>query len=202
MKQIKCDKNSVKLSDFLRKRLYDLLQNEKWKNLVIICGVIGITLILFSTSCNLDKGKKEQDTASPQKGQSESYAQALERSLQEIISSIKGAGKTKILITTETDVESIYATEEKSNNEETVDNFDGETTRQRTSNDVEKKYITTRDCDGTERALKITEVQPKIKGVIVLCQGGEVLDVKKKIIEAVTTVLNISSKKVYVTNCA
>ena len=38
-----------------------------------------------------------------------------------------------------------------------------------------------------------------VKGVVVVCEGGDLPQVQQRIIEAVTTALNISSKRVCVT---
>ena len=67
------------------------------------------------------------------------------------------------------------------------------------SNDCEKKYITVKDSEGTEHALAVTEIEPKIKGVIIACAGGDNPVVKKRIIEAATTALSIPSRRVCVT---
>lgn len=128
----------------------------------------------------------------------EQYTKALETSLTDIVSSIDGAGATKVLITLENGVEMKYATDEKKNAEETQEKS-SETTRTQQSGDSEIKYITVRDADGTERALAITEIQPTVKGVVVVCAGGEDPVVQQRILNAVTTALNISSKRVCVT---
>ena len=103
------------------------------------------------------------------------------------------------MVTLENGAETVYATEEKKNKEAMEDKANGETTRKKESDDCEKKYITIKDSEGTEHALAVTEIQPKIKGVIIVCPGGEDPTVQQRIITAVTTALNISSNKVCVT---
>ena len=41
---------------------------------------------------------------------------------------------------------------------------------------------------------------PEITGVLIVCDGGDDIGVKEKVINAVSTVLNIPSNRVYVTN--
>ena len=52
---------------------------------------------------------------------------------------------------------------------------------------------------GRRQALIKTEIQPKIKGVVVVCQGGNEPLVNQQITNVLTTVLNISSSRVFVT---
>ena len=122
----------------------------------------------------------------------------MEKNLENIISNIKGAGNAKVLVTLENSTETIYATEERKNKEASEDKSSGEITRKKQSDDCEKKFITIKDSSGTEHALAVTEIEPK-KGVVVICPGGDDAIVKKRIVEATTTALNIASTRVCVT---
>lgn len=178
--------------DYLSK----IMSNDKLKNIIVISGLVGISLIFISSSLKgEDKAVMKIDT----KISSEQYSDKLQQSLETIVSSIKGAGKAKVLVTLENTTETIYATEEKKNKEASEDKSNGETTRKKESNDCEKKYITIKDSDGTEHALAVTELQPKIKGVIVVCSGGDDPLVQQRIVSAITTALNITSNRVCVT---
>ena len=182
-----------KIKEYIKK----FLSQENHKKLVIILGFTGIFLIFVS---NIFKNKKAAPTKlTEDKKTSEQYSSTLEKNLENIVSSIKGAGNAKVLVTLENGAETVYATEEKKNKEAMEDKANGETTRKKESDDCEKKYITIKDSEGTEHALAVTEIQPKIKGVIIVCPGGEDPTVQQRIITAVTTALNISSNKVCVT---
>lgn len=181
----------------IRNSLNSFFEKDKSRKLIVISGLAGIVLIFVSSIWG-GKGK------TPVKNDEESlgsgrYEEKLERSLESIVSSIKGAGNSKVLVTLENSTETIYATEEKKNKEASEDRTNGETTRKKESDDCEKKYITVKDSEGTERALAVTEIQPRVKGVIVVCTGGDDPIVQQRIIGAVTTALNISSKRVCVT---
>ena len=128
----------------------------------------------------------------------ETRRETLQQNLENIISSIDGAGKSKVLVTFENSVETVYATEEKKNKEASEDKAEGEVTRKKETDDCEKKYITIKDGEGTEHALAVTEIEPKVKGVVAICKGGDNPVVKQKVTEAITTALNITSKRVCV----
>ena len=104
-----------------------------------------------------------------------------------------------MLVTVESDAEKVYATEHKQNIQDTEDRDDDKLRKRKSSNDSELKYITVKDSHGAEKALPITQIEPKIKGVVIVCDGGNDPATQEKIISVVTTALNISSNRVFVT---
>ena len=69
-------------------------------------------LLLASEFIHLPK-KQEAETPSENIQTEYSYAEDLEKRLTNIVSSISGAGKTKVMVTLENGVESVYAADEK-----------------------------------------------------------------------------------------
>lgn len=178
--------------------LTELCLNDKYKKVIIIAGIIGIALIFFSGFIKSEKKDQEVN----QKAESTSiddYVKQLEVNLTNMVSCIKGAGDCKVMVTIENGAQTIYATEGKKNTEDTEDSSNGELRRRQKSDDSETKYITVKGPNGEEEALAITEVQPTVKGVVVVCSGGDDPEVQQRIINAVTTALNITTKRVCVT---
>lgn len=178
--------------------LTELCLNDKYKKVIIIAGIIGIALIFFSGFIKSEKKDQEVN----QKAESTSiddYVKQLEANLTNMVSCIKGAGDCKVMVTIENGAQTIYATEGKKNTEDTEDSSNGELRRRQKSDDSETKYITVKGPNGEEEALAITEVQPTVKGVVVVCSGGDDPEVQQRIINAVTTALNITTKRVCVT---
>ncbi len=181
------------------KKLFSGMGGDKVKNIIIVAGLVGIALIFFSSFIK-PSSQNQQEQEESATITAEEYADQLEKNLTEVISSIQGAGPSKVMVTLESGVQTKYATEEKTNSEASQDkDSNGETTRSQQSGDSEITYITVRDANGAERALEITEIQPTVKGVVVVCSGGEDPVVQQRVIDAVTTALNISSKRVCVT---
>ena len=171
---------------------------KKFSKYAVVCGLAGISLIFASEF--FKPNTKGYPIKNENKFISEEKRQKLEKNLEGIISGIKGAGTSKVLITLESGAETVYATEEKKNKEASEDKSSaGEITRKKETDDCEKKFITVKDAQGTEHALAVTEIEPKVKGVVVICPGGDDAVVKKRIVEAVTTALNINYKRVCVT---
>ena len=181
------------------KKVKELLLKDKSRYFIIFLGVIGITLIFAS---NFSKGKLKENKKTDKDlsiVDTYEYKKQLEENLKNIISEISGVGKTQVLVTLESSMQNVYATEQKKNKEALEDKNENERSKKQESNEIETKYITIRDSDGTEKALSVMQIQPTIKGVVVVCTGGDNIDVKNKVIEAVKTALNITSKRVFVT---
>lgn len=188
------------LTDSKSKKIHEFLLKDKSKKIIICIGILGIALIFISELFKTNNAKKvTASTSATASSSTYEYVAQLENNLKELISSIRGAGNTRVMVTLENSEETVYATEEKKNKEATEDKSDGQLSKKRESDDCEKKYITVRDADGTERALSVTQIQPTVKGVVVVCDGGDIPEVQQKITDAIKTALNITSKRVYVT---
>ena len=176
----------------------DLYSNDKYKKMIIIAGIIGIALIFFSGFIKSEK-KSQEVNQKVESASIDDYVKQLEVNLTNMVSCIKGAGDCKVMVTIENGTQTIYATEGKKNIEDTEDSSNGELKRKQKSDDSETKYITVKGPNGEEKALAITEVQPTVKGVVVVCSGGDDPEVQQRITNAVTTALNITTKRVCVT---
>ena len=55
-----------------------------------------------------------------------------------------------------------------------------------------------KSADGSQTALAVTELEPVVKGVVVVCPRGDELLIKQSVVEALTTALHISSARVCV----
>ncbi len=172
-----------------------LLGADKKVRLIFIIGIAGILLIFFSS---LFGGKGNENAAQgTQSFDSEQYVEKLEERIYTMVTGIQGVGKAKVMITLENTTEYIYESEKRETTDATKDYSDGQTEKEQERNDYERNVILVEGSNGKEALLKTT-VEPKVKGVVVVCQGGENIEVEKSIIDAVTTALDISSNKVCV----
>lgn len=182
------------------KKIIDWIVKSKKSSLILIIGVIGIALIMISEllpdkkSTTVNKStnlSQNQTTASD-------YVSTTEQKITELLSSIEGVGKTNVFITLENGYEYVFAREEKVNTDRTQDNYDDSHKKIQSRDSSETKYILI-DDGNNEKALITTELEPKIKGVIVVCEGGDKTSVKQRVTDAVTTAFGISTTKVCVT---
>ena len=196
--------------DFLKTLTFKLKTIALNGNSLQFCFLIALIGVFFVFISNLFSFKNNSNKNLETKSDEEictytrKYKEDLENSVKNIISSMKNVGENpKVLISLESTEQNIYATENKKSTETVKDSYgnyiNSDQNKLKETNETETKYIKIRDQDGSERALAVTKIHPAIKGVVVVCAGGEDLLVKEKITEAVKTALNIPSKKVFVT---
>ncbi|GMB10542.1 MAG: stage III sporulation protein AG [Candidatus Improbicoccus devescovinae] len=171
-----------------------LLNNREFViNIIIILSIIGV---LFMTFAKLTKKNSFKYIQNSQNNEVD-YEKKMKYDLENIISNISGVGNTKVFITFENTKEIIYATEGKQNNEKIFDESNGSVKRKKTG-DKQKKYITTKDSDGNEHPVILTEILPKIKGVVIVCEGGGDPNIRNEITETIASVFNIMPVHIHV----
>ena len=160
------------------------LRSQKGVRLLLILGGIGVGLILLSewlpSGASAPTDEKSMSAAE--------YTVYLESRLAEMVSAIEGAGECRVMVTLENGVEYVYATEDKSDN-----NYRQDGSAVDTRENVAQSVIVVDD-----RGLLVTEILPTVQGVVVVCKGGGDEAVQSQVAEAVSTVLNISEKRVCV----
>lgn len=178
-------------------KLREYTKNTKFVTVIVAIGLIGIVLILLSDLVKPKTSEEKQSDTQIKYVSLDEYENRLEQGLAEIISSINGAGKTRVLLTMESTVEQVYATN-KNLSQDNSTNVDNSNSSSDKDIQAETTYITVELSDGTQETVLVKEIQPKVRGVLVVCAGGDDSIVKGKIIDAVTKALDISSSKVSV----
>ena len=174
-------------------RLSAFLKGEKGTKIIVAVGLVGMGLILAS---NFWTPKSDKQVAAA-KASAEEFVAKTEAKLAALVGSIEGAGACQVMVTLENGVEYVYATQDKINTNR-VEDTNGDSNKVSQKDDSEKSIIVV-DTDQGRQGLLVTEIQPTVKGVVVVCQGGDNAAVSQRIVDAITTALNISSKRVCVT---
>lgn len=183
----------MELLNSFRQKFIEIIKGDKKIKIFTLLGLIGILLIFLSTTNSFDK-KKDKEPLN-----NSSYLQTLESRVLKLVKGIDGVGKVNVMVTLEGGVEYVFAQEQKNSADKTED-YDGNNIKKiQQSDDSEEKYILVDGNSGKREALVKTELEPKVKGVVIVCQGADDPIVQNRILEAVTTVLDISSTRVCVT---
>lgn len=155
------------------------LKSDKKSLIIIVVGLVGVLMIMLSGG---DDGKNTQPQVNDNTILTETQ---LADEVENFIENIEGAGKTKVILSFEAYEETVYA--------ENVD--------ERYSHDEEKdinsEYVII-DNGAGEDGLKLKVISPKIRGVAVICQGGDQPIVKEQIVSALSALFNISTNKISV----
>ena len=159
--------------------------------IVLILGILGVMLIIFSKGASVKTSKGDVEIGFDEK----QYVENLEKRLKEVLKQMEGVGECEVMLTLDTGPQYVYATSGKSAASESVNKSQSVSTSQ---NNKEDSYILVRDESGGENPILLTTVEPKIKGAAILCDGGDKVAVKQRIVETVSALLNVSSNKVCV----
>lgn len=182
------------------KKILPNISADKKRAVIVALGIAGIVLIFASNFIHTESSNTEENVSQESEPLTvESYRKQLEEELTRIVSAIDGAGKVEILITMDSTIEDVYILE-KNVSEKSVSNSDETAAENENEYKEENEYVIIKGKDGSEQTVLQKQVMPKIRGVLVVCDGGGNSATREKITRAVSSVLNISSGKVYVTN--
>ncbi len=191
---------------------------DKW----FLIGAAGLVLILCSDrSCQGDSSKNS--TGSNNTGSSgvfmggeetgsystygnnttymnelDKYTASLEEKLENMLMSVEGAGKVKVMITLKnTSTKEVLMEEPYSESNVTEKDGDGGS---RDTNEKNQDYnvIYKEDGSGTSIPFVVSEHSPKVEGVAVVAEGGDSALVKEKITGIIKALFDIEINKIAV----
>lgn len=183
----------------IKKYLENINYKQFTKRLLILL-LVGVILliassILFESKNNKDPFTKQNLPEEKVQLNTEDYSEVLEKKLEYILSQISGVGKVKVMITLEDTSEKIPATN-TTKNQETSKEEDSQGGSREILREDSSSQIITKGSEGDLIVLK--ELKPEVKGVIVVAEGAENLEVQEKLYNAVKTVLAVPGNKVEV----
>lgn len=186
-----------KLIEKIKEHLENLNNKKFINNLFIILIVSVIALLMISIFDNDDKDKPELATDSniEQRVVYDDYNSYLENKLEDILEKLEGVGEVEVMITFEDSKETIPASNTTKTTEVTKEIDSDGGTREVNREDVNIQMVSSSD-KGNLVVLK--EINPSIKGAIVVAEGAENLEVMERLYEAVKTVLGVTGNKVQV----
>ncbi len=172
---------------WFKERLTGMLSAYKTRLWLPALGICGVLLVAVSAVF----GGKEEATL-PTALDTTAYIALLEERIENMVSSIDGAGQADVMITLENGIEYVYADEQRTNSDRVEQEGNVET------RDDSQRTVVTVDAEDGKTGLLVTEIQPTVRGVVVTCVGARDETVATMVAEAVKTALNISDKRVCV----
>ncbi|MCR4925703.1 MAG: hypothetical protein K5917_05380 [Clostridiales bacterium] len=173
------------------KFISEKIRKDKKVLLAVIAGgvlIFALAISEFAVKDNKNQKAREgsNETAQSSNINLDNYSSQLENRLAELISSINGVGKVKVMITLESSEKSVYATSENIK-------------KDKESEDYDSQYILIKSGSSKEEALLINILQPKVRGVAVVCQGADNVYVKQRILDTLSAVLDVNSTHISIT---
>ena len=186
-----------------------IVSQKPFKNLVIICLILGFILIVMNVFSSTNKefvNSKEATAANVTNGDEGknitrkdemNYEEKQKTDLKNILKKMNGVGDVEVMISFENGEEKVPAYDkniQKTITEET-DNEGGKRTN---NQDTDSSKIVMSTSDGNNEPFILKTYKPKIIGVIILAEGAENSKTKYEIEQAVSKLYNLSSDKVNV----
>lgn len=163
--------------------IFKNFKNDKHTILIISLGLVGMLLVAVSFMGD-DSSKEVSNT----ENEIEYNQLEVQNSLEKIIECIDGAGETRVMITYDTTTENVFAS-------------DSDTDKKEQHLNTKNKHIIVDGKNG-ETGLMLKVIYPKVRGVAVVCQGGDNPVIKEQIIDTVSALFDISSRKITVAEMA
>lgn len=170
------------------KNLINKVKIDKKTAMFLVAGLTAI-LIIFLSEINSSGSKEKEISINSDENTSVTYCEYLEDKIQEIVESIEGAGEAKVMITLSETTEYIYATNDRDTRKNSENSEDST---------FENDYVIIEN-NNNDAGLLIKTIEPKVRGVAVVCEGGHDSSVQRQIYSAVSAVLNISTSRISIT---
>ncbi|HAQ63794.1 MAG TPA: hypothetical protein DCR23_04960 [Ruminococcaceae bacterium] len=159
-----------------------VIKKDKRLIILLVCGLIGISLIAFSELSSKPENKEKIKTA---QNTYADYEEKLEKRLCDIISQISGVGKASVMVKTKGTEESELAQNVSSDR-----NAQGDIK-------AENEYVIV-GSNSNEQGVLIKKNYPEIQGAIIVCEGGDDVKIQNEVVNAVSALLGISKNNVSV----
>lgn len=193
-----------KTIEFIRGKLEVPNKKRRLENYVLVI-VMGIVLIVIGNSLFGGSNSKESKSK-----QSESIVQPAGKShinetqdeltsrVESILSKIEGAGRVSVLITYISGKEMVPAYDTKKNENNTQEKDSGGGTRNIRLNDSESSIAYEESQGQGKKPVVLKEIQPAVKGVVVVADGAMDIKVKESLSRAIQVLLDVPLHKIQV----
>ena len=151
---------------------------------LIIGAVIILGVLVFS---ELSSGEVSTDEA--EVITAEEYVKSTEKSLEKLLSDINGAGEVRVMLTVESCYENVYAKSYDSKGQQRDNGAE---------NELSEEYVIVKKGSNNEECLVIKVYEPTVKGVAVVAEGADNINVKTAITDTVCALFDISTAQVSV----
>ena len=176
----------------IKEKISEIFNKNKNMQLLYIILITGVVIILFANSA-LSKSTSKSTAKTSYKNESfiTDESDNLQRELAQILSQIRGAGKVSVMLTYDETGEKHYAADVTSENSRSTD---GESNaRAQIQSKQTSKLVTP-----SNEPILTKQSYPKVRGVIVVCDGGADIQVKADITNALKAVLDVDDHKISV----
>lgn len=191
------------LKELFKKNNENKDKKRQIENIVVFIIILIITVLIINSMWSGDKKEKKEKTETNSKVLAKTTSTAestnqdnLEQKLEDILESINGVGKVKVLIKY-SESSTVVAMYNETSSESTTKESDGGSTKDVKETENKKEIVYT-DEDGENKPITEKVVMPVIEGAIITAKGASNANVKSSIISAVEAVTGLAVHKIQV----
>lgn len=188
------------LKEFFKKSEEGKDKKKQIENIVVFIIILIVTVLIINSMWSDEKEEIEDNSTDASKVLAQtttSQQDNLEEKLEDILESINGVGKVKVLIKY-SESSTVVAMYNETISESTTKENDGDGGSKDVKEIENKKEIVYTDEDGTNKPVTEKVVMPVIEGAIITAQGAGNANVKASIVSAVEAVTGLAVHKIQV----
>ena len=182
-------------------KINDLLKERKGKLIgdIAIAVFFGVMLILAGDMVfgGGENAETENETVKNNVSDND-YLSKLEEKTKGLLSQVDGAGNVDVMITLNSEGESVYARENKKSASQTEESAQQGDSRGIESKTEESTVVTVNNGDGSTSPVVIKEMTAEISGIVIVAEGGDNVLVKDSLIRAAQALFGVPANKVEV----
>ncbi|SHM51586.1 stage III sporulation protein AG [Caldanaerovirga acetigignens] len=171
---------------------------------LIIIGLMGLLMLSFAKITSQEK-VLDRAELSPVESKDDLvsdndiqlFQSVIEKRLEQILSQIEGAGRVKVMVTLESEgyVEPAY---NSIDNKRVTEENDSEGGVRSITEIQANKQVVLLNKGGKEEPLLVKKIEPTVKGVLIVAEGGNSSQIVDRITKATSTLLGIPLYKIKV----
>jgi len=187
------------LKEFFKKSEDGKEKKKQIENIVVFIIILIVTVLIINNMWSGEDENEENviDTSKVLARTDSSQQDNLENNLEDILETINGVGKVKVLIKY-SESSTVVAMYNETISESTTKENDGDGGTKDVKETENKKEIVYTDEDGTNKPITEKVVMPVIQGAIITAQGAGNANVKASIVSAVEAVTGLAVHKIQV----
>lgn len=187
------------------KKLLQQMKNMKKEQLFVWILLGALVVVILLPVQKDEKREMEKDSSSVgisapavDESVSDDQVSCMEKELEEILSSVQGVGKVRVMLTLEsTNTKIVEKDIPDSSSSQKQQDQDG-SMQESVSSSAEEKTVYEKSRDGDQIPYVISEEYPDVRGVLVIAQGGSSPEVVREIQEAVQALFHVEPHKIKV----
>lgn len=180
----------------------EINKKRQIENIIVFIIILIITVIIINNMWSTDDTESKENKSNSSKVLAETNASTtttddLETKLEDILESINGVGKVKVLIKY-SESSTVVAMYNETTSESTSKENNGDGTSKDVTETENKKEIVYTDENGENKPITEKVVMPVIEGAIITAQGANNANTKSSIVSAVEAVTGLAVHKIQV----